>query len=108
MLLGEGQYAGVRVLKAETLRTMTAPVKVSSGLRGLGWDMQTGYSSNRGDLMSPRAFGHGGFTGTSFWVDPENELFVIFLSTRLHPDGKGAVNDLAGRIGTVAVAAICP
>jgi CubicO group peptidase (beta-lactamase class C family) len=106
MLLNQGQYAGARVLRPETVRTMTTPVKVSSGLRGLGWDMQTGYSSNRGDLMSPQAFGHGGFTGTSLWLDPRQELFVIFLSNRLHPDGKGSVNALAGRIGTVAAAAV--
>ena len=56
--------------------------------------------------MSDRAFGHGGFTGTAMWIDPELDLFVIFLSNRVHPDGKGSVNPLAGRIGTIAAAAI--
>ena len=56
--------------------------------------------------FSPRAFGHGGFTGTTLWIDPELELFVIFLSNRVHPDGQGAVNPLAGQIGTIAAAAI--
>jgi uncharacterized protein YbbC (DUF1343 family) len=107
MMLGRGQYGGVRVLAAETVDQMTKPYKVpGGGLRGLGWDMRTGYSSNRGKTFSPRAFGHGGFTGTVLWIDPQHELFVIFLSNRLHPDGKGAVNPLAGRIGAIAVEAI--
>lgn len=45
---------------------------------------------------------HGGFTGTGLWIDPELQLYVIFLSNRLHPDGSGAVNPLIGRIGTIA------
>ena len=106
MLLGDGQYGGVRILKRETIRLMSQPVKVSSGLRGLGWDMKTGFSSNRGDLATSRAYGHGGFTGTTFWVDPGHDMFVIFLSNRVHPDGKGSVNRLAGRIGTIAAASI--
>jgi len=102
MMLGEGQYAGVRVLRAETVAEMTKARQVPGGLRGLGWDVRTGYSSNRGGSFSPRAFGHGGFTGTSLWIDPGLDLFVIFLSNRLHPDGKGVVNPLAGRIGALA------
>ena len=56
--------------------------------------------------MSESAFGHGGFTGTAMWIDPELNLFVIFLSNRVHPNGKGSVNHLAGRIGTLAAAAL--
>ena len=106
MLLNGGEYHGTRILKAETLAQMTRAYEVPGGLRGLGWDKRTGYSSNRGDLFSPAAFGHGGFTGTTFWVDPQLDLFVIFLSNRVHPDGRGLVNPLAGRIGTVAAGAI--
>ena len=108
MLLGEGTYHGVRVLGPQSVRKMIAPVEVPGGLRGLGWDIRTGYSSNRGELYSERAFGHGGFTGTAIWIDPDLDLFVIFLSNRVHPNGKGAVNPLAGRIGTIAAAAIEP
>ena len=109
MLLGEGEYRGARVLARETVAAMRAPQSVpGGGLRGLGWDMKTGYSSNRGDGFSPQAVGHGGFTGTAFWIDPELRLAVIFLSNRVHPDGKGNVNRLAGRIGTIAAAAIRP
>ncbi len=104
MLLGDGSLDGVQIMLPETARLMTHRQKVSSGFRTLGWDSLSGYSSNRGDLFSQSAFGHGGFTGTSFWVDPDLDLFVIFLSNRLHPDGKGSVNSVAGRIGTIAAA----
>lgn len=107
MLLGRGEYQGVRILAPETVELMTRANAVpGGGFRALGWDVRTGYSSNRGDLLSQRAFGHGGFTGTVLWIDPELDLFYIFLSNRVHPDGKGLVNPLAGRIGTVAAAAV--
>jgi CubicO group peptidase (beta-lactamase class C family) len=106
MLLREGEFAGVRILKPETVADMTRAHQVRGGWRALGWDMRTGYSSNRGSGVSDRAFGHGGFTGTSLWIDPPLDLTVIFLSNRVHPDGKGLVNPLAGRIGTIAAEAI--
>lgn len=106
MLINKGSLNGVTVMQSQTVRLMTADVKVPGGLRSLGWDKRSAYSSNRGDLFSKHAFGHGGFTGTSFWIDPQQQLFVIFLSNRVHPDGKGSVNAIAGRIGTVAAAAI--
>ena len=105
-MLNRGSYGDVAILKPETFELMTAPVEVSSGLRTLGWDMRSTYSSNRGDFFSKAAFGHGGFTGTALWIDPELKLFVIFLSNRVHPDGKGSINSLAGRIATIAGAAI--
>jgi CubicO group peptidase (beta-lactamase class C family) len=108
MLLGNGQFGGVRILKPETVAEMTRPHEVPRGLRALGWDMRTGYSSNRGSSFSDRAFGHGGFTGTALWIDPGLDLIVVFLSNRVHPDGKGLVNPLAGRIGTIAGEAIVP
>jgi CubicO group peptidase (beta-lactamase class C family) len=106
MLINGGRLGDVRVLKQQTVELMRAPYQVSSGLRTRGWDMKSAYSSNRGDLMSDSAFGHGGFTGTAMWVDPDQQLIVVFLSNRVHPDGKGSVNTLAGRIGTIAAAAI--
>ena len=110
LMLGRGELAGKRILSEDSWKLMTAQNKVPArrnngtqyeGLRGLGWDMQTGYSSNRGETFSPAAFGHGGFTGTAIWIDPEKDLFLIFLSNRVHPDGKGLVNPLIGKLGTV-------
>ncbi len=107
MILGRGEYAGVRVLAPETVDLMlTANQVPGGGLRGLGWDMRTGYSINRGEGWSPRAVGHGGFTGTALWIDPDLQMAVVFLSNRVHPNGKGNVNRLAGRIGTLAAEAI--
>jgi serine-type D-Ala-D-Ala carboxypeptidase len=106
MLVNGGGLGEARILKPETSQLMQTSQEVSSGVRTLGWDRRTGYSSNRGDLFSAGAFGHGGFTGTALWIDPAQNMFVIFLSNRVHPDGKGSVNSLAGRIGTIAAAAI--
>mgnify|MGYP006174003029 CR=1 FL=1 len=86
--------------------TMTDDQEVSIGIRGLGWDKRTGYSSNRGEFFSARAYGHGGFTGTSLWMDPHTGVFVVFMSSRLHPDGKGDVTALRARVATAAAAAL--
>lgn len=102
MMLSGGTLDGVRILGAETIERMTDSYDVPRGTRGLGWDKRSGYSSNRGESMSSSAFGHGGFTGTAIWIDPELDLSVIFLSSRLHPDGKGTINPLAGVVGTIA------
>lgn len=106
MMLGGGRLHDVQTLDESTYRLMTTAVEIPRGRRTLGWDAKTGYSSNRSDLMSSQAFGHGGFTGTGIWIDPVQNLYVIFLSNRVHPDGKGSVNPLIGRIGTVASASI--
>ncbi len=107
MMLGGGSLEGARVLGPQAVDLMTRSYRVpGGGERGLGWDNRTGFSSNRSDLFTAAAFGHGGFTGTALWIDPGLDLFVIFLSSRLHPDGKGNVNPLAARIGSVAAAAI--
>jgi CubicO group peptidase (beta-lactamase class C family) len=103
-MLNKGRDGERRLLTEETWRLMTQPHELpAGGRRGLGWDIATGYSTNRGKRLSDTAFGHGGFTGTSIWIDPRKDLFVIFLANRLHPDGKGSVNQLAGRIAEVVV-----
>ncbi len=107
MMLNGGQYNGVRILSPLGVRRMTS----ARGLppnewRGLGWDINTRYSSNRGDLFPIGSFGHTGFTGTSIWIDPQTESFVIFLSNRVHPDGKGDVVSLRGRVASIVAASI--
>jgi uncharacterized protein YbbC (DUF1343 family) len=108
MLLQGGELDGVRVLAGATVQQMLAPHDVPGGERALGWDVQSAFSSNRGHALSPRAVGHGGYTGTSMWIDPAKDLFVIVLSNRVHPDGHGAVNPLAGRIASIAGEAVAP
>jgi uncharacterized protein YbbC (DUF1343 family)/CubicO group peptidase (beta-lactamase class C family) len=108
MMLQEGIYGGQRILSPPTVRLMTRAHDVSGNVRGLGWDKLSGYSSNRGENFSEQAYGHGGFTGTVLWIDPKLDLFFIFLSNRVHPDGQGNVNSLAGRLATVVASAIDP
>ncbi|WP_161604304.1 serine hydrolase [Roseiconus nitratireducens] len=94
----QGQWEGTRVFSVQTYRTMVAPRDVPRGQRALGWDVESPYSSNRPQQFSQTAFGHGGFTGTVLWIDPQQDLVFVFLSNRLHPDGKGSVNRLAAKV----------
>ena len=108
MLIGNGQLDGVRVLSAAGVRAMTTPQTPPGmrAVRGLGWDIDTQFSSNRGDLFPIGSYGHTGFTGTSLWIDPSTGGWVIFLSNRVHPDATGDVTPLRGRVATVAAAAL--
>ncbi len=108
MLLNGGILDGKRVLSANTVARMTAPIVVSEdgATRGLGWDMNTSFSSNRGELFPLGSFGHTGFTGTSVWIDRVSQTFVVFMSNRVHPDGKGDVTPLRAKIATIAASAI--
>ena len=109
MLLGQGELDGVRVLSAEAVRELTEPRPVpGGGLRSLGWDVSSHYSRARGVALSEQAFGHGGYTGTSIWIDPTQDLFVIMLSNRNHPFGRGNVLSLQGTIADAAVHALHP
>lgn len=108
MILNGGQYRGIRILSPLTVAEMTRPRIVSEAgwTRGLGWDINTSFSTNRGDLFPLGSFGHTGFTGTSFWIDPASKMFVVFLSNRVHPDGKGDVASLRGRVASIAAGAV--
>jgi uncharacterized protein YbbC (DUF1343 family) len=108
MILNRGSYGGVRILAPLTVAEMTRPRVVSSngGTRGLGWDINTTFSTNRGDLFPLGSFGHTGFTGTSMWIDPASDMFVVFLSNRVHPDGKGDVGPLRGRVASIAASSV--
>lgn len=108
MLLNHGEYGGKRILQPETVKLMTAPRTVPGGLRTYGWDMETSYSGNRGDRFSTGSFGHTGFTGTSLWVDPGSQTAIIFLSNRMHPDGKGNVTRLRGQVASIVAEAMIP
>jgi CubicO group peptidase (beta-lactamase class C family) len=83
MLLNGGEYNGVRIVKPETVARWTA-VQGRGSSRALGWDTPSKGSSS-GRFFSSRSFGHTGFTGTSIWVDPERDLFVILLTNRVYP-----------------------
>jgi CubicO group peptidase (beta-lactamase class C family) len=108
MLLNGGTLDGKRILSAQTIAKMTAPYVVSEtgATRGLGWDMNSSFSANRGDFFPLGSFGHTGFTGTSIWIDRVSQTFVVFLSNRVHPNGKGDVTPLRSKVATVAASAI--
>jgi len=108
MLIGGGRLDGVQILSAATVARMTAPSTPAGmrDVRGLGWDIDSSYSSNRGELFPVGSFGHTGFTGTSLWLDSASKSYVVFLSNRVHPDGKGDVTALRGKVATVAAAAL--
>ena len=90
MLLNGGKAAGMRILSplAVTKMTTAATPDDERNLRGLGWDIDSAFSANRGELLPIGSFGHTGFTGTSLWIDPVTDLYVVFMSNRVHPDGK--------------------
>ena len=109
MLLQAGELDGVRLFKPETVQLMTS-IQTPSSLparRGLGWDIDTGYSSPRGHKFPLGSFGHTGFTGPSLWIDPYSKTFVVFLCNRVHPTERGpSVVPLRRTIGTLAAEAV--
>jgi CubicO group peptidase (beta-lactamase class C family) len=104
MMLANGKWNDKQILRAETVKRMTEPHPLpAGGSRTYGWDCDSAYSSNRGRLFPKgKSFGHTGFTGPSIWIDPVSRSSVIFLCSRLHPDGKGNVTSLRGKIATLA------
>ncbi|HSK81341.1 MAG TPA: serine hydrolase domain-containing protein [Thermoanaerobaculia bacterium] len=85
MLLNGGIFEGRRLVSPETVELFTRRAGIPGSDRALGWDTKSAEGSSAGTLFSSRSFGHTGFTGTSIWIDPERELFVILLTNRVHP-----------------------
>jgi uncharacterized protein YbbC (DUF1343 family)/CubicO group peptidase (beta-lactamase class C family) len=108
LLLNGGVHDGTRILSPLAVEKMTtgATPNLEANTRGLGWDIDSTFSSNRGELLPIGSFGHTGFTGTSLWIDPVTGLYVVFLSNRVHPDGKGDVTPLRARVATVAASSV--
>jgi uncharacterized protein YbbC (DUF1343 family)/CubicO group peptidase (beta-lactamase class C family) len=100
MLLAGGELDGVRVLQAASVEAMTAPQSPAGRerLRGLGWDLAPPFASNHDVLPPVGAYGHTGFTGTSMWIDPVSRIYVVLLTNRVHPDGRGDVKLLRERL----------
>jgi len=98
---------GKNVLKPASVAAMTTPQSPPGGaaLRGLGWDIDSPYAVWFAPSFSTRSYGHTGYTGTAIWIDPETETFLIVLTNRLHPDGKGNILKMLRRIAEVAGAA---
>lgn len=99
---------GGPVLSPLLIEKMTTPQQppTSSVLRGFGWDIDSPYSSNRGELLPVGGFGHTGFTGTSIWIDPTTRTFIILLTNAVHPRGKGNAIALRTKVATAVAAAL--
>jgi len=98
---------GSPVLSPAGVAAMTRPRSYGDAdLRALGWDVATTYASNRGDLFPPGSYGHTGWTGTSLWIDPTTQTFVILLTNRNHPDESGNVVALRGKVASIVASAI--
>jgi hypothetical protein len=99
---------GGAILSAVTVKKMTQPEQPPSSpvLRGFGWDIDSPFSSNRGDLLPVGSFGHTGFTGTSIWIDPTTRTYIILLTNAVHPRGKGNVVGLRTKVATEIAAAL--
>ncbi|HRE50388.1 MAG TPA: serine hydrolase [Flavitalea sp.] len=96
----------VKLFKEKTYQKLAESQFLNVGIRGLLWDKRSG-SKNRPWNMSPDAMGHGGWTGTSIWIDPKLDLFVVVLGNRRHPFGKTPnIYPTAARVGVVAVNSI--
>jgi uncharacterized protein YbbC (DUF1343 family)/CubicO group peptidase (beta-lactamase class C family) len=96
-----------KVLSHASIRTMTQARAVPNGWRTFGWDCDTAFSSNRGELFPKGStFGHTGFTGTSIWFDPASQTAVIFLSNRVHPEGKGDATPVRNKVATIVASAL--
>jgi uncharacterized protein YbbC (DUF1343 family)/CubicO group peptidase (beta-lactamase class C family) len=107
MMLNGGELDGVRLLNPLTIAKFTEPQTPPDQpiLRGLGWDIDSPNSANRGELFPIGSYGHTGFTGTSVWIDPFTRTYVILLANSVHPDLRPALTPLRAKVATIAAAA---
>ncbi len=107
MMLNDGELDDVRILSPLTVRKMTSvPNEVWFSGRALGWDVDSDYASNGGDLFPYGSYGHTGYTGTSLWIDPHTKTAVILLTNRVHPNDSGSVVRLRSLIANIVAASI--
>jgi uncharacterized protein YbbC (DUF1343 family)/CubicO group peptidase (beta-lactamase class C family) len=99
---------GSPILAGDMVEKMTTPQQPPTAqvLRGFGWDIDSPFSSNRGDLLPVGSFGHTGFTGTSLWIDPTTQTYIILLTNAVHPRGKGSAVALRSKVATAVAAAL--
>jgi CubicO group peptidase (beta-lactamase class C family) len=106
-MLSGGAWQGTRLLSPMTVEAMTNPQSPpgSPQVRGFGWDIDSKYSAPRGDLFQG-GYGHTGFAGTSLWIHPPTDIFVVILTNRVHPEGGKDLNHLRAVIANIVAAAI--
>ena len=92
--------------EAYPLLAPSYPAIRGQNLRGFGWDIDTDHSVPRGRIFPIGSFGHTGFTGTTLWIDPSSDTYVILLSNAVHPRGNPPISDLRGAVATAAAQAL--
>jgi uncharacterized protein YbbC (DUF1343 family) len=104
---------GRGVLTPATIAKMTAPQQPVNGtsLRGFGWDIDSPFSTNRGELLPVGGYGHTGFTGTSLWIDPATKTYIVLLTNAVHMNvlpakEKGSAISLRTKVATAVAAAL--
>ena len=99
---------GRGVLSPATIDKMTAPQQppAAPAVRGFGWDIDTPFSTNRGELLPVGSFGHTGFTGTSLWIDPTTKTYIVLLTNSVHMQEKGSAVSLRTKVATAVAAAL--
>ncbi len=110
MLLGGGTSRGRRILSPGAVHEMTTANTIpgSATVRGLGWDILSPYGKEHTASFPAGSFGHTGYTGTSLWIDPGSGTYLIILTNRLYPGGKGEVKTLRSRVAAVVASAMLP
>jgi uncharacterized protein YbbC (DUF1343 family) len=109
MLLNGGVLDGRRIVSRETVELFTRCAGIPGSDRALGWDTRSAEGSSAGTLFSRRSFGHTGFTGTSIWMDPERDLFVILLTNRVHPTRENnLIREVRPTVADAVVRALVP
>jgi uncharacterized protein YbbC (DUF1343 family) len=103
-----GRYRGRQLFAPATIHAMTTPQSPpwSPTLWGLGWDIDSLYSSSRGELFPLGSYGHTGFTGTSIWIDPSSQTIVILLANSDHPFPRPPLSSLRARVATLVAASL--
>lgn len=104
-IFAEEMLHGSRILNRLTVEKMTTPQTPANAasVRGLGWDIDSPFASNRGELLPVGSYGHTGFTGTSLWIDPVTDTYVILLTNAVHPHVGKSVVSLRARVATAVV-----
>ena len=106
LMLGGGAIGDKRILSEQVVAQMTTPYLCNNGQvrRGLGWDIASPFSAPKGSFFSEASFGHTGYSGSSIWIDPQQDLFVILLTRRLDYHDVRDFNQLRRDVSTIAAA----
>jgi CubicO group peptidase (beta-lactamase class C family) len=110
MIMNQGELSGTKLISSRAVDQMTAPYFARGGgvVRGLGWDIASPYSSPKGAGFSEVSFGHTGYSGSSLWLDPHADIFVVLLTSRLDYRHTRNISRLRSDLSTIVAAQLAP